>query len=230
MWHRRESNRRQPAWRPDATEERVRRLDDTGEVNDESTKQNSTTPTGTRTRERRLAKSELGKARAMERWIRRAGARRGPMETMSGERTAAACCWGKRRTQESSTARDHGELELGTRRWGLEQGRRAGKKTTQGRAETRAAARMELGHEAGRERRRPGDGQSGGHHGAVQGGRVEDGVAGARRPSWAAATERKQELSGALEAGRSAMGEGDPSRGASGAAMEPRTSSSRGGR
>lgn len=73
MWHRRESNRRQPAWRPDATEERVRRLDDTGEVNDESTKQNSTTPTGTRTRERRLAKSELGKARAMERWIRRAG-------------------------------------------------------------------------------------------------------------------------------------------------------------
>jgi hypothetical protein len=69
---------------------------------------------------------------------------------------AHGCCLllGKRRTQESSTARDHGELELGTRRWGLEQGRRAGKKTRQGRVEKRAAARRELGHEAGRERRR----------------------------------------------------------------------------
>jgi hypothetical protein len=71
MWHRSESNRRQPAWRPDVTEEGVRKLDDTGKVNDEPIKQNFMTPTDTRTRERRLAKSEMGKASAMEeRWIR----------------------------------------------------------------------------------------------------------------------------------------------------------------
>jgi hypothetical protein len=53
------------------TEEGVRKLDDTGKVNDEPIKQNFMTPTDTRTRERRLAKSEMGKASAMEeRWIR----------------------------------------------------------------------------------------------------------------------------------------------------------------
>jgi hypothetical protein len=35
---RRDNERQQPAWRPDATEEGVRRFDDTGEVNDEPTK------------------------------------------------------------------------------------------------------------------------------------------------------------------------------------------------
>jgi hypothetical protein len=63
---RHDDERRQPTWRPEATEEGVRRFDDTSEVNDEPTKQNSTTPTGTWTRERRLTKSELGERTAGE--------------------------------------------------------------------------------------------------------------------------------------------------------------------
>jgi hypothetical protein len=44
-----------------AGKNKVRRFDDIGEVNDEPINQNSTTPTETQVRERRLTRSELGK-------------------------------------------------------------------------------------------------------------------------------------------------------------------------
>jgi hypothetical protein len=80
------------------------------------------------------------------------------METMPGERTPAAYCWGKRRAQESFTARDNGELELGTWSTGLVQGRQAGEKTRHGRAEKRAAACREHGWRGATEQRRTMDG------------------------------------------------------------------------
>jgi hypothetical protein len=57
----RDDKRRQPAWRPDVTEEGVDGSMTSARSTTSRPNQNSTTPTGTRARERRLAKSELGK-------------------------------------------------------------------------------------------------------------------------------------------------------------------------